>query len=106
MAESEAQSVLNGAGDRGRTGDVQLRKTTINWKQRTLRFLHLFLATENNPVFTLGFRPVLNGAQGFDNSPFDPEAYSGRVAVAKANPYVLGFQEGDGVNEFWLWGRI
>jgi hypothetical protein len=45
------------------TRDVQLGKTTINWKQRTLRFLHLFLAIENNPVFTLGFGPVLNGAQ-------------------------------------------
>ena len=28
-----------------------------------MRFLHLFLAIENNPVFTLGFGPVLNGAQ-------------------------------------------
>ena len=36
-----------GAGDRIRTGDVQLGKTTVNWKQRTLRFLHLFLAIEN-----------------------------------------------------------
>jgi len=52
-----------GAGDGGRTRDVQLGKTTINWKQRQLRFLHLFLAIENNPVFTLGFGSVLNGAQ-------------------------------------------
>jgi hypothetical protein len=36
-----------GAGDRIRTGDVQLGKTTLNWKQRTLRFLHLVLAIEN-----------------------------------------------------------
>jgi hypothetical protein len=27
--------------------DVQLGKTTVNWKQRTLRFLHLVLAIEN-----------------------------------------------------------
>jgi hypothetical protein len=54
---------LNGAGDRIRTGDVQLGKTTANWKQRTLRFLHLFLAIENNPVFTSRFGSVLNGAQ-------------------------------------------
>src|ERR1019366_1124150 len=30
-----------------RTRDVQLGKTTVNWKQRTLRFLHLVLAIEN-----------------------------------------------------------
>jgi len=29
---------------------VQLGKTTVNWKQRTLRFLHLVLAIENPPV--------------------------------------------------------
>src|ERR1035441_7063820 len=28
-----------GAGDGTRTRDVQLGKTTVNWKQRTLRFL-------------------------------------------------------------------
>ena|ERR1700686_4551228 len=36
-----------GAGDGTRTRDVQLGKTTANWKQRTLRFLHLILAIEN-----------------------------------------------------------
>jgi hypothetical protein len=45
----------DGAGDGVRTRDVQLGKTTINWKQRTLRFLHLFLAIENKP----SFHPVL-----------------------------------------------
>jgi hypothetical protein len=40
-------SSLDGAGDGTRTRDVQLGKTTVNWKQRTLRFQHLVLAIEN-----------------------------------------------------------
>jgi hypothetical protein len=31
----------------GPRSDCQLGKTTVNWKQRTLRFLHLVLAIEN-----------------------------------------------------------
>ena len=52
-----------GAGDRVRTGDVQLGKTTFNWKQRTLPFQHLVLAIENSLFFTLCVRAALNGAQ-------------------------------------------
>ena len=52
-----------GAGDRGRTGDVQLGKTTVNWKQRQLRFLHLVLAIENTPVSLLCSAQFANGAQ-------------------------------------------
>jgi hypothetical protein len=33
------KSFISGAGDGTRTRDVQLGKTTVNWKQRTLRFL-------------------------------------------------------------------
>ena len=36
----------NGAGDGVRTRDVQLGKTTVNCKQRTLRFLHVVLAIQ------------------------------------------------------------
>jgi hypothetical protein len=54
---------LDGAGDGGRTRDVQLGKTTVNWKQRTLRFLHLVLAIENTPVFTRCSAQLANGAQ-------------------------------------------
>lgn len=43
--------------------DVQLGKTAVNWKQRTLRFLHLVLATENTQVFALCSAQLLNGAQ-------------------------------------------
>jgi hypothetical protein len=42
---------------------VQLGKTTVNWKQRQLRFLHLVLAIENTPVFTLCSAQLANGAQ-------------------------------------------
>jgi len=35
-----------GAGDGVRTRDVQLGKTTVNWKQRLLRFQHLVLAIQ------------------------------------------------------------
>ena len=40
-------SSLDGAGDGTRTRDVQLGKTTVNRKQRTLRFQHLVLAIES-----------------------------------------------------------
>jgi hypothetical protein len=43
--------------------DVRLGKTTVNWKQRTLRFLHLVLAIENTPVLTLCSAQLANGAQ-------------------------------------------
>src|SRR4029077_19946761 len=43
--------------------DVQLGKTTVNWKQRTLRFPHLILAIENTPVFTRCSAELANGAQ-------------------------------------------
>jgi len=46
-----------------RTGDVQLGKTTVNWKQRLLRFRHLVLAIRIKPVFALRLRAALNGAQ-------------------------------------------
>jgi hypothetical protein len=32
--------------------DVQLGKTKVNWKHRTLRLLHLVLAIENTPAFS------------------------------------------------------
>jgi len=35
-----------------RTRGGQLGKTTVNWKQRTLRCLHLVLAIVNTPDFT------------------------------------------------------
>jgi hypothetical protein len=44
-------------------GDVQLGKTTVNWKQRISRFLHLVLAIENTPVFELCSAHVANGAE-------------------------------------------
>jgi hypothetical protein len=47
----------------GRCRDVQLGKTTVNWKQRALRFLHLVLAIENTPVFIRCSAQVANGAQ-------------------------------------------
>jgi len=58
-----SKSLKTGAGDRVRTGDVQLGKTTVNWKQRTLRFQHLVLAIENTPVFTMCSAQLANGAQ-------------------------------------------
>src|SRR5438477_4807362 len=42
---------------------VQLGKTTVNWKQRTLRFQHLVLAIENSPVSILCSAHLPNGAQ-------------------------------------------
>jgi hypothetical protein len=50
----------------GRDGfflDRQHGKTTVNWEQRTLRFLHLVLPTEKHRVFTLSFAHGSNGAQ-------------------------------------------
>ena len=51
------------AGDGARTRDVQLGKTTVNWKHRLLRFQHLVLAIENPRFLTLCLRAALNGAQ-------------------------------------------
>jgi hypothetical protein len=53
----------NGAGDGARTRDVQLGKTTSNWKQRTLRFHAPRSGDRDYPVFTLCVRAALNGAQ-------------------------------------------
>jgi hypothetical protein len=38
-------------------------KTTINWKHRQSRFLHLVLAIEKSPVFTQCSAQLANGAQ-------------------------------------------
>src|ERR1039457_1545338 len=54
---------MDGAGDGTRTRDVQLGKTTVNWKQRLLRFRHLVLAIQV-PLFSpCGSAWLLNGAQ-------------------------------------------
>ena len=49
--------------------DAQLGKTTVNWKQRTLRFLHLVLAIENTPVFTRCSAQLANGEHKWSTLP-------------------------------------
>ncbi len=63
MKWNALSSSKDGAGDGARTHDVQLGKTTVNWKQRTLRFLHLVLAIENTPVSLCPIPQIANGAQ-------------------------------------------
>ena len=58
LPESDPQMLSKSDPD-----NVQLGKTTVNWKQRTSRFQHLVLAIEFSPVFALCSAHFANGAQ-------------------------------------------
>jgi hypothetical protein len=52
-----------GAGDRDRTGDIQLGKLTVNCKQKRSRFCGSVLAMKNMGNFANFFPDSLNGVQ-------------------------------------------
>ena len=62
---------------------VQLGKRTVNWKQRTPRFLHLVLAIENTSVFNLCSVQLANGAQMEHTKSFSI-CYGAAIRLGKA----------------------
>ena len=72
-----------------RTRDVQLGKTTVNWKQRTLRFPHLVLAIENTAFSLCALFTALNGAQTEHTNGIETQPCSGLLKQPdKHNPTI------------------
>src|SRR6266849_326407 len=90
-------SSYEGKGANAKT--AQLGKTTANWKQRTLRFLHLVLAIETPPVFTPCSAQLANGAQTAhtpcNGSPLQKKLIHGKWVLVRftGSPPFRGFLE-------------